>query len=70
MEHTRHVLDFEVERPAGVEPERWEVREPTLDDVFLTLTGHTARTRDRSADDGSARGGESPDRTHAEEAAA
>jgi len=29
----------------GAEPERWEVREPTLDDVFLTLTGHATRTR-------------------------
>ena len=66
--HVRDVLAAVA--AAGVEPERWEVREPTLDDVFLTLTGHTARTRDRSADDGSARGGESPDRTHAEEAAA
>ncbi len=27
---------------AGVEPETLEVREPTLDDVFLTLTGHKA----------------------------
>jgi ABC-2 type transport system ATP-binding protein len=32
---------------AGAEPVRWEVRAPTLDDVFLTLTGHAARTRDR-----------------------
>ncbi|UKJ62882.1 ATP-binding cassette domain-containing protein [Cellulosimicrobium cellulans] len=45
VEHVRDVLAA-VAR-AGVEPVRWEVREPTLDDVFLTLTGHAARTRDR-----------------------
>jgi ABC-2 type transport system ATP-binding protein len=26
----------------GLEPERLTVREPSLDDVFLTLTGHRA----------------------------
>lgn len=29
---------------AGVVPQSWGLREPTLDDVFLTLTGHAART--------------------------
>jgi ABC-2 type transport system ATP-binding protein len=28
----------------GIEPEGMSVREPTLDDVFLTLTGHPAET--------------------------
>ncbi|WP_454042466.1 ATP-binding cassette domain-containing protein [Cellulosimicrobium sp. Marseille-Q8652] len=45
----RHVRDVLAAVAAtGVEPERWEVREPTLDDVFLTLTGHAARTHDRA----------------------
>ncbi|WP_435737524.1 ATP-binding cassette domain-containing protein [Cellulosimicrobium sp. PMB13] len=66
--HVRDVLDAVA--ATGVEPERWEVREPTLDDVFLTLTGHAARTRDRSADGGGSPGGESSDQSHAEEAAA
>ncbi len=45
VEHVRDVLAAVA--ATGVEPVRWEVREPTLDDVFLTLTGHAARTRDR-----------------------
>jgi ABC-2 type transport system ATP-binding protein len=45
--HVRDVLAAVA--AAGVEPEGWEVREPTLDDVFLTLTGHAARTRDEEA---------------------
>ncbi len=35
-----------VER-TGVAPRRWDLRTPTLDDVFLTLTGHAARTEPR-----------------------
>ncbi|OLT55110.1 ATP-binding cassette domain-containing protein [Cellulosimicrobium sp. CUA-896] len=46
--HVRDVLAA-VAAAVGVEPERWEVRAPTLDDVFLTLTGHAARTRDEEA---------------------
>ncbi|MBD5784894.1 ATP-binding cassette domain-containing protein [Cellulosimicrobium terreum] len=41
--HVRDVLAAVA--ASGVEPVRWEVREPTLDDVFLTLTGHASRTR-------------------------
>ncbi|QJW35340.1 ATP-binding cassette domain-containing protein [Cellulosimicrobium protaetiae] len=48
VEHVRDVLAAVA--ATGVEPLRWEVREPTLDDVFLTLTGHAARTRDRGAE--------------------
>ena len=29
----------------GVEPDTLAVREPSLDDVFLSLTGHTGRSR-------------------------
>ncbi|MFD6446088.1 ATP-binding cassette domain-containing protein [Promicromonospora sp. NPDC060204] len=36
--HVRSVLS--VVDDAGVAPEHWEVRAPSLDDVFLTLTGH------------------------------
>ncbi|SMF15784.1 ABC-2 type transport system ATP-binding protein [Cellulosimicrobium cellulans J34] len=41
--HVRDVLAAVA--ATGAEPERWEVREPTLDDVFLTLTGHATRAR-------------------------
>ncbi|MFI2361557.1 ATP-binding cassette domain-containing protein [Promicromonospora sp. NPDC019610] len=37
--HVRSVLS--VVDDAGVSPEHWEVRAPSLDDVFLTLTGHS-----------------------------
>ncbi|MFD4992372.1 ATP-binding cassette domain-containing protein [Cellulosimicrobium cellulans] len=51
----RHVRDvLATVAASGVEPVRWEVREPTLDDVFLTLTGHAARTRDRADEPGTA----------------
>lgn len=36
--HVRSVLS--VVEAAGVTPEHWEVRAPSLDDVFLALTGH------------------------------
>jgi ABC-2 type transport system ATP-binding protein len=36
-----------VER-TGVAPLRWDLRTPTLDDVFLALTGHAARTAPRA----------------------
>lgn len=45
--HVRDVLAAVA--ATGAEPESWEVREPTLDDVFLTLTGHAARTNDEEA---------------------
>ncbi|MFD1860831.1 ATP-binding cassette domain-containing protein [Aeromicrobium camelliae] len=32
---------------AGAEPEHWEVRAPSLDDVFLTLTGRVARAAEK-----------------------
>ena len=41
----------------GIEPESLVVREPTLDDVFLRLTGHTAETteeQDRDREQGAA----------------
>ncbi|ACQ78935.1 daunorubicin resistance ABC transporter ATPase subunit [Beutenbergia cavernae DSM 12333] len=41
--HVRDVLD--AVDGAGVAVERWDVRTPSLDDVFLALTGHAARTR-------------------------
>lgn len=47
VDHVRDVLAAVA--ATGAEPERWEVREPTLDDVFLTLTGHAARTNDEEA---------------------
>jgi hypothetical protein len=31
---------------ANISPESLTVREPTLDDVFLELTGHTTETED------------------------
>ncbi|WP_265522310.1 ATP-binding cassette domain-containing protein [Oerskovia flava] len=51
--HVRSVLAA-VEATAVV-PTSWEVRAPTLDDVFLTLTGHTARTARATATDGTDR---------------
>jgi ABC-2 type transport system ATP-binding protein len=44
VNHVRSVLN--AIDGAGLVPERWEVRAPSLDDVFLTLTGHAARTTD------------------------
>jgi ABC-2 type transport system ATP-binding protein len=41
--HVRSVLS--VVETAGVVPEHWEVRAPTLDDVFLALTGHVGQDR-------------------------
>ena len=46
--HVRNVLGAVDD--AGIVPERWEVRAPSLDDVFLTLTGHAARTTDADED--------------------
>jgi ABC-2 type transport system ATP-binding protein len=43
--HVREVL-ADVER-RGLDVERWQLREPTLDDVFLQLTGHTATTEEQ-----------------------
>ncbi|HMC52989.1 MAG TPA: DUF4162 domain-containing protein, partial [Acidimicrobiales bacterium] len=44
----------------GLEPETVAIREPTLDDVFLTLTGRRAQapgaTQDRADDAGNRRG--------------
>ena len=65
--HVRDVLAAVV--ATGVEPERWEVREPTLDDVFLALTGHTARTRAPAGDPAPAEG-RAADRPAPEEVAA
>ncbi|MFD2794102.1 ATP-binding cassette domain-containing protein [Promicromonospora vindobonensis] len=39
--HVRSVLS--VVEATGVTPDHWEVRAPTLDDVFLTLTGHVGQ---------------------------
>ncbi|MBC3193259.1 ATP-binding cassette domain-containing protein [Pseudonocardia sp. C8] len=39
--HVRHILAG-VEA-AGVVPEHWQLRAPTLDDAFLALTGHATR---------------------------
>ena len=36
---------------AGVKPEDLEMHKPTLDEVFLTLTGHVAGTAEDQADD-------------------
>ena len=36
----------------GIAPQTFNLREPSLDDVFLSLTGH--RTEDEEADDGDA----------------
>ncbi|MBO0610537.1 ATP-binding cassette domain-containing protein [Myceligenerans salitolerans] len=41
--HVRSVLS--TVEAVGVTPEHWEMRTPTLDDVFLTLTGHVGQTR-------------------------
>jgi ABC-2 type transport system ATP-binding protein len=41
--HVRAVLA--AVEAAGVVPEHWEVRAPSLDDVFLTLTGHIGQER-------------------------
>jgi len=51
LPHVRSVLA--AVEATGVAPEHWEVRAPTLDDVFLTLTGHAARTVRAGADAGS-----------------
>jgi ABC-2 type transport system ATP-binding protein len=48
--HVRSVLS--AVEAAGVTPEHWEVRAPSLDDVFLTLTGQAGaagRGQDRPA---------------------
>ena len=42
---------------AGLEPVRLGIREPTLDDVFLTLTGHAAESGDGAGDEAAAKGG-------------
>jgi ABC-2 type transport system ATP-binding protein len=39
---------------AGVQLHDAGIRRPTLDDVFLTLTGHAAAASDDSATDGAA----------------
>ncbi|GAA4713366.1 ABC-2 type transport system ATP-binding protein [Promicromonospora umidemergens] len=39
--HVRSVLS--VVEATGVTPDHWEVRAPTLDDVFLALTGHVGQ---------------------------
>ncbi|RLV56011.1 ATP-binding cassette domain-containing protein [Aeromicrobium phragmitis] len=49
LAHVRSLLTA-IEK-AGVTPEHWEVRAPTLDDVFLTLTGRAARARDTDPSD-------------------
>ncbi|MCP2265284.1 ATP-binding cassette domain-containing protein [Promicromonospora thailandica] len=41
--HVRAVLS--AVEATGVVPEHWEVRAPTLDDVFLALTGHAGQER-------------------------
>ena len=45
----------------GVEPDTLAVREPSLDDVFLALTGHRAEADDEPSDQPvlSRRGGKS-----------
>ncbi|WP_369370440.1 ATP-binding cassette domain-containing protein [Promicromonospora sp. Populi] len=46
--HVRTVLA--TVEAAGAEPEHWEVKAPSLDDVFLTLTGHAGHVgHDRPA---------------------
>ncbi|MFI9485007.1 ATP-binding cassette domain-containing protein [Promicromonospora sp. NPDC052451] len=45
--HVRSVLA--AVEATGVTPEHWEVRAPSLDDVFLALTGHTGRARPASS---------------------
>ncbi len=45
--HVRSVLS--AVEAAGVVPEHWEVRAPSLDDVFLTLTGHVGQERTTGA---------------------
>ncbi len=42
--HVRRVLSAIDDH--GLVPERWDVRAPSLDDVFLALTGHAARAAD------------------------
>jgi ABC-2 type transport system ATP-binding protein len=64
--HVRDVLAAVAS--TGVEPVRWEVREPTLDDVFLTLTGHAARTPARTGGSSGTTG--QTDHDHREETAA
>jgi ABC-2 type transport system ATP-binding protein len=41
---------------ANLEPSALNIREPTLDDVFLTLTGHKAEEENGAAADSNARG--------------
>jgi ABC-2 type transport system ATP-binding protein len=47
--HVRHVLAA-VESTAVV-PQHWSLRAPTLDDVFLTVTGHRAHPSDAEGPD-------------------
>ncbi|MEE3851837.1 ATP-binding cassette domain-containing protein [Gordonia sp. LSe1-13] len=42
VEHARAVLAAAVDLPVG--PVSWDLRAPSLDDVFLNLTGHGVRT--------------------------
>jgi len=42
----------------GIRPQTFNLREPSLDDVFLSLTGH--RTEDEVAENGDGDGGLSP----------
>jgi ABC-2 type transport system ATP-binding protein len=41
---------------ANLEPSALNIRKPTLDDVFLTLTGHKAEEENGAAADSNARG--------------
>ncbi|PUB28885.1 ABC-2 type transport system ATP-binding protein [Promicromonospora sp. AC04] len=45
--HVRSVLS--AVEATGVAPEHWEVRAPSLDDVFLALTGHVGQERTAGA---------------------
>lgn len=46
VSHVREVL-ADVER-RGLDVQRWQLREPTLDDVFIHLTGHAATPEEQS----------------------